>query len=282
MMKKGIGFFGSLATMGLMTAAILVWAAPPAEVVQKIEDAFVSKTRCPLISQEIKGLTVDQAYEIQAGLVKLREGKGEEVVGYFAGMTNPAAQKAYGMKEPFCGIIFKSMADRPGTLHQKDFVSMGTGIIETEIGFRFGKEITEPIKDLEFLQKAVAGVFPAIHIPEAAFTDNHLIVAADLIASNAGTRKVLIGETAKVDDPNAVKVKLLYNDEEIADGIGKNALGDQWEALKWVVNDVIARGGRVKKDHIIVTGVISKPVSAKLGKYVADYGSFGKIEFEYR
>ena len=49
-----------------------------------------------------------------------------------------------------------------------------------------------------------------------------------------------------------------------------------------MVNDAIAKGGRVKKDHIIVTGVISKPVSAKLGKYVADYGSFGKIEFEYR
>ncbi len=279
-MKKGIGFFGSLAA--IMTAAILVWAASPAEVAQMIEDAFVSKKPFPLISQEIKGLTVDQAYEIQTALVKLREGKGEEVVGYFAGITSPAAQKAFGIKEPICGVIFKSMPERTGTIYQKDFVSVGNVGLETEIGFRFGKEIGEPIKDLEFLQKAVSGIFPAIHLPQASFVDMKLLVAGDLIASNAGTHKVLIGETAKVDDPNAVKVKLLYDDKEIADGIGKNALGDQWEALKWVVNGVIARGGRVKKDYIIITGLISKPVYAKPGKYLADYGSFGKIEFEYR
>jgi hypothetical protein len=48
------------------------------------------------------------------------------------------------------------------------------------------------------------------------------------------------------------------------------------------VNDIIARGGRVKKDYIIITGVISKGIPGKPGKYVADYGPFGKIEFEYK
>ncbi len=280
-MKRRLFSFGIPVNVGLMMIAILVWAAPPAEVIQKIEDAFLSKKPCPLISQEIKGLTVNQANEIQAGLVKLREGKGEELVGYFAGMTAPQAQKAYGITEPIRGVIFKSMAGRPGALEQKDFVSRIV-IIEPEIGFRLGKEVTEPIKDLEFLQKAIVGVFPAIHFPNPVFTDQKLAVVGDIIASNAGTRKVLIGETAKVDDPNAVKVKLLYNNEEIANGIGKDALGNQWEAVKWVVNQVIARGGRVKKDCIILTGLLGKPAYAKPGKYVADYGSFGKIEFEYR
>ncbi len=278
-MKKRIGFFGILATIALLTATISVWAAPPAEVVQKIEDAFVNRTPCPLVSQEIKGLTVDQAYEIQAGVTKLREGKGEEIVGYFVGLADPAAQKRFGLKEPIWGLIFKSMVEGPGTLHQKDFGGM---LIEPEIGFRFGKDITEPIKDLQSLQKAVGGVLPAIHFPNLFYTDMKLIAGGDLIASNVGTRNVFIGETTKVDDPNAVMVKLLYNETEITSGIGKNVLGDQWEALKWAVNDVIARGGRVKKNFVIITGVISKAPPGKPGQYVADYGNFGKISFEIK
>jgi len=278
-MKRRLCFLGILGNVGLMVAAFLVWAGPPVELIQKVDEAFEAKQPLPLVSQEIKGLTVDQAYEIQAGLLKLREGKGEKISGYFVGLTDPAVQKRFGIQEPIWGAIFKSMVEGGGILYQKDFRNV---LIETEIGFRIGKDITEPVKDLESLKKAVVAVLPAIHLPDFAYADMKLIAVGDLIASNVGTRKVLIGETAKQDDPNAVTVKLFHNEAEIASGIGKNALGDQWGVLKWAVNDIIARGGHVKKDYIILTGVISKAIPAKPGKYVADYGPFGKIEFEYK
>ncbi len=246
---------------------------------EKIEGAFVAKRPLPLVSQEFKGLTLDQAYEIQAELVKLREGKGEVVMGYFAGLTSAPTQKRFGVTEPIWGTLCKSMLRWPGTLYQKDFVHM---FIDTEIGFRFGRDITEPIEDIKTLKRAVAIVFPAIHVIDPVFTDMKLMALSDLIAANVGTRKVLIGKAAKAKDLNAVTVKLVHNGQEIASGIGKNALGDQWEALKWTVNDVLARGGKVKNGYVVLTGVISKMVPAKPGKYLADYGYFGKIEFEYK
>jgi 2-keto-4-pentenoate hydratase len=109
-----------------------------------------------------------------------------------------------------------------------------------------------------------------------------LLRGVDLIASNVASRKVLIGNAAKAKDLNAVTVKLLHNGQEIASGIGKNAGGDQWEALKWVVNDVLAKGGEIKAGYIVITGILTKLTPAKPGKYVADYGSFGKIEFEFK
>ena len=171
------------------------------------------------------------------------------------------------------------MLQWPGTVYQKNFSKM---FIETEIGFRFSKDITEPVEDIESLKKAVAIVFPAIELPDISFTDMKQIKGADIIAANIAVRKVLIGNAVVAKDLNAVSIKLFHDGQEIASGVGKDALGDQWEALKWVVNDVLSKGGEVKEGYIIITGCISKLLPAKPGKYVADYGDFGKIEFEFK
>jgi 2-keto-4-pentenoate hydratase len=268
----------SLGACLFMTATSAL-SASKAMIAEKIENAFVAKKPYPLVSQEIEGLTVDQAYEIQAELVKLREDKGEVVTGYKAGLTAAQARKRFGLKEAVRGTLFKSMLRRPGALYQKNFVRM---FIETEIGFRFGKDITEPIDDITSLERAVAIVFPAIELPDVAYVDMKLITVSDVIATNVTARKVLIGKAAKAEDLNAITVKLLHNGQEVTSGIGKNALGDQWEALRWTANDVLARGGKVKDGYIVITGSISKIVPAKPGKYLADYGDFGKIEFEYK
>jgi len=269
----------------LILSVILFMAASPAlsasldDAAQKIDSAFEAKKPHPLVSQEIEGLTVDQAYEIQEKLLEIRLNKGEEIFGYKAGLTSAPSQKKFGVNEPARGILFKSMLQWPGTMYQKNFARM---FIETEIGFRFGKDIAEPVEDIESLKKAVAIVFPAIELPDLSFTDMKQIKGTDIIAANVVVRKVLIGNAVVAKDLNAVSVKLFHDGQEITSGLGKNALGDQWEALKWVVNNVLSRGGEVKAGYVVITGCVSKLLPAKPGKYVADYGDFGKIEFEVK
>jgi 2-keto-4-pentenoate hydratase len=247
------------------------------EIAQEIDNAFVAKKACPLVSQKIKGLTADQAYEIQTAVVELRENRGEVIMGYKAGGWSPQFQKRFGLKQPIWGTLFKSMLRWPGKIYLKGHVRM---FIEPEIGFRFQKDITEPVHDIKTLKRAVAIVYPAIELPDLGFSNMKLFTGVDILASNAGARTVLIGNAARAEDLNAVMVKLLHNDQEITSGIGKNAGGDQWEALRWVVNDVLAKGGKVKDGYIVITGCLTKLLPAKPGKYLVDYGSFGKIEFE--
>jgi len=280
MRKKKLFTFFIVAGCILMVTT-QAFSASYEEIAKKIEACFMARNPYPLVSQEITGLTVDQAYEIQAALMRVREQKGEVRMGYLAGGSSPQFQKRFGLNDAFWANINNSMLRWPGMLHRKHFARM---FVETEIGFRFGKDITEPVQDIRSLKRAVAIVFPAIHVLDIAYTDMKSFRGTDLIATNAATRKVLVGKAKSVGgrDLNTVRVKLLYDGQEVNSGVGKMAFGDQWQALKWTVNNVLARGCKVKSGYVIITGALGKPVPAKPGKYLADYGEFGKMEFEYK
>jgi 2-keto-4-pentenoate hydratase len=247
-------------------------------IAERIEVAFMTRKPYLLVSQEIEGLTVDQAYEIQGLLTKLREDKGEVVIGYKAGVTADQAQKRFGVKEAARGTLFESMLLRSETIDAEEF---GHLIVETEIGFRFGTDITEPVKDIESLKEAVASVFPAVELPDVIYSDMEAVKGVDLIVTNIAARKLLIGREVptKERDLNAIKVSLYLGGQEVTRGAGRNALGDQWKALRWTVNDVLVRGGKVKGGYIVITGCISDMVPGKSGQYLADYGDFGTLEF---
>jgi len=276
MTKKGIFVFIIISVFLLMTSASVL-SGEYDIIAQKIEDAYINKEPRPLASQKLKDLTADQAHEIQTTLVKLMESKGEICMGYKAGLWATAAQKRFGHDGPVWGTLFKSMLRWPGTIYLSNHARL---FIEPEIGFRFQKDIPKPVDDIKVLKKAVAITYPAIELPDIAYSDMKLLRGVDLIASNVAARKVLIGNAAKAKDLNAVTVKLFHNGQEIASGVGKNAGGDQWKALKWIVNDILAKGGEVKDGYIVITGSLTNLIPAKPGKYVVDYGSFGKIEFE--
>jgi 2-keto-4-pentenoate hydratase len=70
--------------------------------------------------------------------------------------------------------------------------------IETEIGFRFGKDITETVEDIASLKKAVSIVFPAIELPDLYYSDMKQITGPDIIATNVAARQVLNGKAGRV------------------------------------------------------------------------------------
>ncbi|OIP37268.1 MAG: hypothetical protein COX16_12795 [Deltaproteobacteria bacterium CG23_combo_of_CG06-09_8_20_14_all_51_20] len=265
----------------IIFASGICGAASHTAFADKVEAAYLAKKPYPLVTQEMQNITVEQAYDIQKAFVEIRKKKGDTIIGYKAGLTAAPAQAKFGLKEPVWGTLFTSMLRWPGNLRQKDFAKM---FIETEIGFRFGKDINKPIKDIEELKAAIAIVFPAIELPDVAYTDMKSLKGTDLIATNVAARKVLIGKAVpfRSRDLNAVKVTLSLDGKEVTSGVGKNALGDQWEALRWTVNNVLATGGEVKEGYIVISGVISNMVPAQPGMYRADYGDFGAIEFTFK
>jgi 2-keto-4-pentenoate hydratase len=72
------------------------------------------------------------------------------------------------------------------------------------------------------------------------------------------------------------------DEQEVNRGKGTDALGDQWKAAVWLVNTMVESGWKMEPGHVVITGALGKMIPGRPGKYVADYGGFGKISFEIK
>src|SRR5262245_17520232 len=55
---------------------------------------------------DVIGLTTAQAYALQAEIVRLREERGERVIGYKIGRASGVIQQQLGIREPIFGRVF--------------------------------------------------------------------------------------------------------------------------------------------------------------------------------
>jgi 2-keto-4-pentenoate hydratase len=79
-----------------------------------------------------------------------------------------------------------------------------------------------------------------------------------------------------------VTISLSLDGQEVNSGKGTDALGDQWNAALWLINTMIEQGWTMEPGHVVITGALGNMIPGKPGKYLADYGDFGKIVFEIK
>src|SRR4029077_19685987 len=58
--------------------------------------------------REAIDLTTAQAYELQDAVARLRERRGEKIIGYKVGCTSAAIQQQLGISEPIFGRLFET------------------------------------------------------------------------------------------------------------------------------------------------------------------------------
>jgi 2-keto-4-pentenoate hydratase len=88
-----------------------------------------------------------------------------------------------------------------------------------------------------------------------------------------------LGRAPGLTDPNAVAVTLYKDGEVLNQGTGRDVSGDQWHALLWLVNRTIDSGWTIEPGQLLITGAMGKPVPMSAGLYVADFGRFGRLEW---
>ncbi|MBE9552134.1 MAG: 2-keto-4-pentenoate hydratase, partial [Proteobacteria bacterium] len=83
---------------------------------------------------------------------------------------------------------------------------------------------------------------------------------------------------------NLTKLKAVMkrDGEVVSKGTGADVMGDPWEAALWLVNVAVGQGRVIEPGHYLSTGVIGKRVESQPGRYIADFGQLGEIEFEIR
>lgn len=227
----------------------------------------------PVCAARVPGADEAMAYGVQRAVME-RLSATSPVVGFKSALTNERARSSFGWPSPMSGVLLAEMeqsADEP-----VGSAGFHAGVIETEIGLRIGKEISAPVSAAS-IGDHLEGALPMIELGDVGFAGKPSPL--DLIAGNAAASRFIQGALASVPDLARVRVALYRDDQLLHDGHAKDAMGDVMEAGAWLVNDCLARGYRVLPGYLLMTGSLGQIQPMKPGRYDADYGDFGAVEF---
>ncbi len=223
-----------------------------------------------------RALSGDEAHAVQRAFNALRT---ERLIGFKSAANAAALQTALGLSGPITGALFAT-GERPAgsTIRRADYRTL---LIETELGFRTARRIEAPVKSIPELRAATTTCTPMIELADPGFGRTRMS-GTDLIAANSASAGFIRGRPAGLDavDVNAVRVTLKRDGELLHEARSADLMGDQWEALKWLVNRVIEVGYVIDAGRLLMTGSLGPAHPAAPGRYTAEFSQLGVIEFD--
>lgn len=234
----------------------------------------------PLLSVYYDQLNRDSAYDIQRALVSHELRNKRSIGGYKAGFTNAALRTRYHYKEPISGVLFADGAVKDGA--EIDAGLFKKPMLEVEIGYVLRSPIRRKLHSVADLKTYISHALAAVEIPDLNYTNVGGLNAYDIIATNVAASHYVLGAPFALKDiaeVNGIKVAL-YRDEQVIDtGAASDALGNQLEALLWLVNDAYAHGWQLQAGQLLITGTLGKMNPGVPGSYRADYGLGRTLSF---
>lgn len=263
----------------------------PAAIAAAAEALFAAErdhVQIPLISLANPGMTMEDAYAVQAAYVALKQAAGVARIGWKIGLTSKAMQAALGIDIPDSGVLLADMAFANGSEIRKGrFIAPR---IEAEIAFVMGgdlsgEDVTEAdviaatdhvLPSLEILDTRILRADPATGTPRNIF---------DTISDNAANAGIVTGGApARPQDIDLRRVGAIVarNGEVEETGLGAGVLGDPTRGIVWLARRLAAHGMGVKAGEILLSGSFIRPIECPPGTHVhADFGDFGVVETRF-
>jgi 2-keto-4-pentenoate hydratase len=251
--------------------------SPQRRVASAVLEARGNNEALPLPHVIDETLTIAAAYRIQKRLVE-EVLDGAQPAGFKAGLTSLPAQKRFHAEGPVAGVLMPWGLRHSGdTLDLSDLRGLH---IETEVAFRIGTAIREPLATVDEMKRHVDGIAPAVELPDLDYATSQQLNAVDIVATNVAAAAFILGEFAAPDsrDPNEVAPQLICNDALVNAGNARDALGDQWQAALWLVNKIVEQGWSVEAGQVLMTGALGRMVPAQAAQCTATFGKWGTIE----
>lgn len=216
-------------------------------------------------------LSTAEAYDLQAAVSRLREGRGERVIGYKVGCTSRPIQEQLKVREPIFGRIFDTGSFRSGArLSHAAFANLA---IEGELAVRLGRDLAGLNVSTGACRQAIEAIFPVIELHHHVIPENWP-PALWLVASGGIHAGFVLDEAAsagRVSWSFADRVSVRINDVVVGEARGPEALIDPVESLRWLCGRLARSGLQLQAGQIVLTG-------SPLNLYPAGPGS--RIEVE--
>ena len=229
-----------------------------------------------VIFKEKKIITNEDALLIQSNVARLREKRGEKVIGYKIGCVSKDTQKKMGFTQPACGYLWKSELHNSGiTLNKKDFTNPA---MEAEFGVILNRDIKPDLASFDYILQSIEGIYPLIEIHNLVFYGNEPY-GAELLTNNAIHAGVILGSETKLpSDKTKTDLKLIYDQEVIDTWTNKIWPNDMLSEMEWLVKEQAKKNNYLKKGDLILTGAYGFPVPINDKKLVEVTSSaFGDV-----
>jgi 2-keto-4-pentenoate hydratase len=207
-------------------------------------------------------LDVAQAYELQREIARLREARGEKIIGYKVGCTSKPIREQLGVSEPIFGRIFDTGCFRSGVrLSCTRYANLA---VEGELAVRLGKDLCGAAVSEKTCREALEAVFPVIEL-------HHYVLHAasppgpQLIASSGMHAGLVLAEAeTRCSGLASLRYSLGIQINEVVVGtMGDSALRPI-ESVHWLVGRLAQFGLQLYRGQVILTGSPLKlyPVAA--------------------
>jgi 2-keto-4-pentenoate hydratase len=199
-------------------------------------------------------LTTGQAYQLQEEVARLREQRGETIIGYKVGCTSRAIQEQLGIAQPIFGRLFDTGCHDSGAV--LSFARYARLAIEGELAVRLGSDLPDPALPVEAYEEAIAEVFPVIEL-------HHFVLCSprpccpELIASNGMHAGIVLAE--KVDRypgraAAAASLRIQINEVEVEAVRDSVSMSSLIGLLRWLAERLAGFGLRLTRGQVILTG----------------------------
>ncbi|MDP1651999.1 MAG: hypothetical protein Q8L56_04675 [Rhodocyclaceae bacterium] len=221
-----------------------------------------------------KDMTIEEASQIRDGLVAELSASQGKVVGYKAGLTNPAVQKRFGHNSPVRGVLLEKMllddgAEVPVKFAAIPFFEADLVVVVKDEGVNQAKTPAEVLKH-------IASIRPFIELPDLVTAKEQPLSGPIITAFNVGARLGVLGKplapNAAPDMVDALgKMMVVMRDQdgkELAKVPGAAILGHPLNAVVWLAEDMAKSGGKLRAGDILSLGSFTPPNFPKAGSVI--------------
>ena len=188
-------------------------------------------------------LTLDEAYQVQMEVARLRCTAGDAVAGYKVGCIGPGVVEQFGMSGPIHARLFSSEIRRSGEALRH--IAYANPAIEGEMALRIGAD------------GQITAMFPVIELHQFVFRAPEKTLA-ELVANNGINVGVVIPahlETAPPGDwLSARELSVAINGATIDSGALWAVPGGAKEAVEWLRGDLARFGAALKPGDLVLAG----------------------------
>ena len=231
----------------------------------KILEDYESKNPSIIFKDKIN-ITNEDGLIIQSNVARLRENRGEEIIGYKIGCISKDTQKKMGFIQPAYGYLWKSELYPSGIeLNKKDYTNPA---MEAEFGVILNRDIKPELSSFDYILESIEGIYPLIEIHNLVFYGNEPY-GAELLANNAIHAGVVLGtETKLPSDKTETDLKLIYDQEVMDTWDDKKWPVDMISEVNWLVKEQAKSNNYLKKGDLILTGAYGFPIPIKDKKLI--------------